>query len=76
MALYAKFQYRVFQLTESLLEDALTLLSRSLSRSQLDTFPTNLSCQKTNHWAKGSELADAMKQVGTFGYKNGGKMSF
>ena len=52
------------KLSDALLEDALHLLKKSLLSEHLESFPVNLSCQKSNHWASGAKVVQNIKEVG------------
>ena len=54
------------KLEDALLEDALHLLRKSLLSDHphhLDSFPVDLSCQKSNHWAGGAKVVQKMKEL-------------
>ena len=50
-------------LYEELVNDALQILTNSLHESLLASFPTNLSCQKSQSWFEGSRLINLMREV-------------
>ena len=50
-------------LYEELVNDALQILTNSLHESLLESFPTNLSCQKSQSWYEGSRLINLMREV-------------
>lgn len=45
------------------LEDALQVISSSLRIEDVDSFPTNLTCQGTASWKKGNNIIRQMKSV-------------
>ena len=53
----------VLSLYEELVNDALQILTNSLHESLLESFPTNLSCQKSQSWYEGSRLINLMREV-------------
>ncbi len=50
-------------LYEKLVNDGLQILTNSLHESLLESFPTNLSCQKSQSWYEGSRLISLMREV-------------
>ena len=50
-------------LYEELVNDALKILTNNLHESLLESFPTNLSCQKSQSWYEGSRLINLMREV-------------
>ncbi len=48
---------------QDLIEDALSLVTRSLGADDVESFPASLSCQGTDTWGRGADVVERMRRV-------------
>ena len=61
--LFVAYSLLLQQLSYRLFNDALALLSSTLTVSDVENFPVDLTCEGSGHWTNGNRLIQRMRQV-------------